>query len=81
VPVLIEVLRGKDLLVRPIAVYTLGNIGPEAKDAVQTLIEALNDPDENVHGAALTALEKIGTPEALKALKDLSKKYKKREPE
>ena len=46
----------------------LGRIG--AKDAVPALIQALQDPNEDVRMNAARALGSIGTPEALKAVEE-----------
>ena len=71
VPDLIQALQDQDVSVRYYAAYALGKIGQDAKDAVPALIQALQN-DHNVRGrdSATIALEKIGTPEALKAVKE-----------
>lgn len=71
VPDLIQALQDQDISVRYYAAYALGKIGEDAKDAVPVLIQALQN-DHNVRGRdnATIALEKIGTPEALKAVKE-----------
>ena len=71
VPALIQALQDQDVSVRYYAAYALGKIGQDAKDAVPALIQALQN-DHNVRGrdSATIALEKIGTPEALKAVKE-----------
>ena len=57
------------------AAEALGSIGEGAVDAVPTLAQALQDQDrdfwadENIRYSAAGALKKIGTPEALDALK------------
>jgi HEAT repeat protein len=59
--------------VRVQAAITLGEIGPQAAEAVPALFEALKDP--KVHDASMKALEKIGfdskvaIPELIEALK------------
>ena len=57
---LIKQLKGSDSDVRANAAVALGEIGPEAKDAVPALIEALQDPDTSVRANAAMALEEIG---------------------
>ncbi len=71
VPNLIQVLQDQDVSVRYYAAYALGKIGKDAKDAVPTLIQALQN-DHNARGrdSATMALGQIGTPEALKAVKE-----------
>ena len=71
VPALIQALQDQDVSVRYYAAYALGKIGQDAKDAVPALIQALQN-DHNVRGrdSATIALEKIGTPEVLKAVKE-----------
>jgi HEAT repeat protein len=48
VPALTEALKDPASFVRGIAAWHLGDLGPVAKDAVEALIEALNDPDSKV---------------------------------
>jgi len=71
VPALIQAVQDQDVSVRYYAAYALGKIGQDAKDAVPALIQALQN-DHNIRGrdSATIALEKIGTPEALKAVKE-----------
>ena len=45
-----------------------GRIG--TKDAVSTLIQALQDQDSQVRANIVLALEQIGTPEALKIVEE-----------
>lgn len=63
----IEQLGHKDVEVRRNAARTLEQKGPEAKDAIVALTEALQDKDEYVRTAAARALGKIG-PEAEAAI-------------
>ena len=56
---------------RSYAAYILGKIGLGAKDAVLALIQALQEPA--VSYSAAMALGKIGTPEALEAVKEYEK--------
>ena len=67
---LIKQLQDQDSQVRGSAGVALGDIGPEAKDAVPALIQALQNQHEEVRGNAAEALMQIGTPEALKAVED-----------
>jgi HEAT repeat protein len=63
VPALIEALRDPDVVVRSDAAYSLGSIGPEARDAVPALNEAVKDPAvANTAGAALTLIRGTPTP-------------------
>ncbi len=70
---LIGELQGDDFNVRSYATYILGKIGLGAKDkdAVLALIQALQEPA--VSYSAAEALGKIGTPEALEAVKEYEK--------
>ena len=58
------------------AAETLGKIGPEAKDAIPSLVELLKDPEEVVRKAAARALGQIGwaakdaVPKLVALLKD-----------
>src|SRR5262245_12170911 len=45
---LIRQMKSQDLYIRQQAVIALGEIGPEAKEAVPALIDAFKDPDEDV---------------------------------
>jgi hypothetical protein len=82
VPALIEVLRDKELRnedpnnawrANEAAAKVLGQIGEPAKDAVPALTEALNDSHEDVRRSAVRALKRMGTPEAMKAVKEYGK--------
>jgi HEAT repeat protein len=53
-----EALKSTDINIRREAARALGEIGPEAKEAVPELIEALNDEDMDL--IALCALGRIG---------------------
>ena len=54
----------------------LENMGPDAKDAVPALINALSDPDRGVRQASVKALGRIG-PAAKAAVPALSRALKK----
>jgi HEAT repeat protein len=56
----IKDLGDKDAQVRRQAVKSLGDMGPEAKEAVPSLIKAFGDPDAGVRFFATNALGKIG---------------------
>jgi HEAT repeat protein len=53
------------------AALVLGAIGPKAKPAVDTLVRLLDDDDELVREAGMTALEQLG-PQAAEAVPDLT---------
>jgi HEAT repeat protein len=76
VPALIEVLKGPDWKMRVCAAETLGRIGPVARDAVPSLLRAIEHPDTDPHAKILShyavqALGRIG-PEAKAAVSTLS---------
>ena len=56
--------------VRSRAASALGRIGGGAVDAVPALIQLLQDQSSDVRLNAAVALKNIGTPEALKAVKE-----------
>jgi len=62
VPVLIELLKHKDPAIREWAASTLRQIGPDAKEAVPALVQALADKQQGVgvRRAAIWALARIG---------------------
>ena len=70
---LIKALRHEDVAVRMMAVHTLGLIDEPAKDAVSALIGALVDKHREVRVRAVEVLERIGTPEALKAVEEFER--------
>ena len=82
---LIRELQDTDSDVRSIAAVTLGEIGPEAEDAVPILIKLLQDQDAEgfVRANAATALGKIGegaskaVPALINALRDQDKYVRK----
>jgi hypothetical protein len=61
----IEALKSTDIYIRRDAARALGEIGPEAKDAVPELVEALDDEDMDL--IAVWALGRIG-PAAIVAV-------------
>jgi len=68
VPPLIEVLQHGSDHDKYLAVQSLGMVGAGARDAVPYLARELTEGHADVRRAAQTALEKIGTPEALQAV-------------
>jgi len=78
VPALIQALQNPDTEVRFSTARILGSIGKGAVDAVPALIQLLQEHDPEGRGVnswtvprvAAEALEKIDTPEALKAVKE-----------
>jgi HEAT repeat protein len=82
-PVLIEMLEDRDPAFRGFAAYGLGRLGPDARDAVPALIEALKDEERvdwgqidghlKVRDRAIEALAAIGpaVAPAIPALKNL----------
>jgi len=69
-PELIRVLQDQKWNIRAAAADTLGQIGEVAEDAVPAVIRVLQDNNQDVRHAALKASEKVGTPEAIRAIKD-----------
>jgi hypothetical protein len=59
IPVLIELLKEENSVVRQEAILILARIGGPAKSAMPALQQALNDPDEQVRARATTALKQI----------------------
>jgi len=67
---LIKLLQDQNGDVRKNAASTLGSIGEGAINVVPALVQALKAQDQDVRRNAATALIRIGTPEALKAVKE-----------
>jgi hypothetical protein len=61
IPVLIELLRDRDVHVRRAAATAFGYLGATAEDGVPALAEALRDPDRIVRRDAAWALHQIGS--------------------
>ena len=59
VPYMISLLRDDEWEMRRGAAWILGKVGPDAKDAVPALAEALKDPNPAVQKKAAEALQKI----------------------
>jgi len=59
VPILIELLKDDNSVVRQEAILILARIGGPARAAIPALQQALNDPDEQVRARATTALRQI----------------------
>ncbi|MSS72237.1 MAG: phytanoyl-CoA dioxygenase [Candidatus Latescibacteria bacterium] len=70
VPALGRALRDPDGQVRFNAAYALAHFGPAAEPAIPALREALTDDNRYAVGHAVSALRRIGTPEAEEALLD-----------
>jgi HEAT repeat protein len=56
---LIPLLKDADPLVRRLAAYALGQIGPKAKAAIPALKELLNDTERDVVTATINAIRAI----------------------
>src|SRR5947209_8148010 len=56
----LEQLNAEDPALRREAVQAVGNMGPEAAEAVPDLVRALKDPDAGVRRQAAKALGNIG---------------------
>jgi hypothetical protein len=59
VPSMISLLKDDEWEMRRGAAWILGKVGPDAKDAVPALTEALHDPNPAVRTKAADALKKI----------------------
>lgn len=69
VPALIQLLQDAEGFVRSRSIEALGQIG--SKDAVPALIQLLHqDQDVGICSAITETLKRIGTPKALKAVKE-----------
>ena len=64
VPALIELLEDEDAQVRFNTPYALAHYGAAATPALGALSRVLDDENRYVSGHAMTALQRIGTPEA-----------------
>ena len=69
IPVLIESLNEKDSTIRGMASLALAEMGPSAQEAIPALTRLSNGKNTSDAKNAVFALEKIGTPEALEAVK------------
>jgi HEAT repeat protein len=79
IPVLVEVLQGRDGTLRAWAAASLGSLGVGAASAVPLLTAALGDPDPDVRAAASDALSGVGhaaVPALVEALKDPSEEVR-----
>ncbi len=76
VPRLLELLKGKDSVLREGAAMALSRIGPKAKEAIPALIESLEDENNNLRSWAASALgsmaseSKSAIPVLIKLMKD-----------
>ncbi|MBI5244033.1 MAG: HEAT repeat domain-containing protein [Elusimicrobia bacterium] len=79
-PVLIEALMGKSEYFRD-AASIIGRFGPRAKDAVPAVIEAMKreEKDSLIMPFWVSTLERIGTLEALEAVKPYNQKMERQE--
>ena len=59
VPHMISLLKDDNWEMRRGSAWMLGKLGPDAKDAIPALTEALNDPSEAVRTKAAVSLKKI----------------------
>jgi hypothetical protein len=59
IPVLVELMKDNNSIVRQEAILILARIGSPARQAIPALQQALSDPDEQVRARAATALRKI----------------------
>jgi hypothetical protein len=59
IPVLIELLKDENSVVRQEAILILGRIGKPAKDALPALQKALDDPDDQVRARAITVIQQL----------------------
>jgi len=59
VPALLKLIHDSDEGPRNTSCMALGDIGPEARDALPALRNALNDPNKDVRRFAKQAIEKI----------------------
>ncbi len=71
VPALIRLMDDEDGQVRFNTAYSIGKFGVGGQDAVPALKKGLSDENRYVQGHAASALETIGTPEAVRVLMDL----------
>ena len=69
-PGLIRVLQDQKWNIRAAVTDTLGQIGEGAEDAVPALIRVLQDNNQDVRHTTVGAQEKVGTPEAIREIKD-----------
>jgi HEAT repeat protein len=56
---LIPILKDPDPVIRRLAIYALGQIGPAAKAAIPALKEGMGDTDRNILTATVNALRDI----------------------
>jgi HEAT repeat protein len=64
VPPLAELLNSGDATARLNAMMTLGLMGPDARGALPTIVEALSDPSHEVRAEAARALRRLGPHDA-----------------
>lgn len=73
-PSVIKVFKSENVRARSWATYAIKFMHPPVKEAVPSLILLLEDEDQRVRYGARSALERIGTPEAMEALSKDKKK-------
>ncbi len=61
---IIPLLKSEDPVIRRLAAYALGQIGPSAKAALPALTALMQDSDRNAVTAALNAIRAIDTSKA-----------------
>jgi len=69
-PKVMKAFQSKNTLARSWSTYAIKLMHPPVKEAVPGLIKLLNDKEATVRYGAKSALERIGTPEALDAVKN-----------
>jgi len=67
VPALINDFPGTNTLLRSLILVSLGQFGPEARESVPMIMEALKDQDADVRESAASALKEIDPTAAAKA--------------
>ena len=68
IPAMINSMSDEDEWVRRNTVLSCLRMGRDAEEAAPSLISALRDENRYIRAKAAKALERIGTPDALKAL-------------
>jgi len=74
---LVKLSAAKDSALRRGLVTSIGNMGPAAVDAVETMIGLLKDSDAGVREEAVESLMDIGTLEAMDAVERHNRSSKK----
>ncbi|PAF14318.1 sporulation killing factor biosynthesis and export [Niallia circulans] len=71
-PILIDALHGEDPMLRDIACAVLGELGPDAGEAVPRLLELMKTGSEETRMATALSLMRIG-PDSLSLLEETAK--------